>query len=210
MSSWCLSRWDNFALEKEGKKTGTRKFKEQEMEASAVEKEIALRSRRWETVFSNALSICQRVSVRATQREARAAAKRWATKAHRHPFQASLLGRIFQTRCRYNFPRFNQGNKPSGNKQNLCPPPWDVTHYSGKGGVCEEGCGRASLLLAQITTRFLVFSIKLRWLGRTWLIVRWCHSCEPRRSVYKSQIHDARFSVTAHSCSLRAGNRFSG
>lgn len=188
-------------LGRKREKTGAGKFKEQEMEALAVEKEIVFRSQRWETVFSNALSICQRVSVRATQREARAAAKRWATKAHRHPFQASLLGRMFQIRCRYNFPRFNQGNKPSGNKQNLCLPPWDVMHYSGK-GECEEGCRRASLLLAQITTRFLVFSIKLRWLSRTWLIVRWCHSCEPLWSVYKSQIHDAHFSITAHSCGL--------
>lgn len=64
--------------------------------------------------------------------------------------------------CRHNFPHFNQSNKPSGNKQNLCMQPQDVTHYSRR--QC-EGRWRmvASLLLAQILSCFLMFSIKFCW-----------------------------------------------
>lgn len=86
----------------------------------------------------------------------------WATKAHCHPFQASLLCRMFQICCRYNFPHFNQRNKPSRNKQNLCMRPQDFMHYSRR--QCEEDWRRvASLLLAQIITCLLMFSIKLWW-----------------------------------------------
>lgn len=92
--------------------------------------------------------------------------QRRTTKTHCHSFQASLLGRMFQICCRYNFPHFNQRTKPSRNKQNLCMQPQDVMHYSRRQG--EEGRGVVSLSLAQIISCFQLSSGDRAALGLLW------------------------------------------
>lgn len=116
-----------------------------------VEKEIVFRSPRSGKLSSLMHFLFVRVSVD-LHTEMHRHGQHWETNAHCHIFQASLLGRMFQICCRNNFPRFNQRNKPSGNKQNLCTQPQDVMHYSRR--QSDKGCGRASLLLTQIITSF--------------------------------------------------------
>lgn len=72
---------------------------------------------RWETVFSNALFICQRLSTQSYTLRCRHR-HHWTNKAHCHPFQPTILSRIFHIWCRYNFSCLNLRNMSSASKQN--------------------------------------------------------------------------------------------